>query len=213
MLALLLGFVVVAFLLLASNDNDAGGFALFKVYADFVQILVVIMGASRMASVRLDISALDFSSLLGDEEFPCLVPLTPFSSAFFSLGWTTVLILQVLLALLLEGLFRKSHLVKESMGGWGAFFFPCSADDGRIDEVVQSRTGEVPMERASQISDDALFALNFDVRTKSVKHSHSHIRALYAQHGVRQCSFWCFVCCGDSCLPDTIEVEKSAREM
>lgn len=127
-LALLFGFVVVAFLLLASNESGVGGFALFKVYADYVQILVILMGAARMAAIRLDVTALDLSVLLGDEEFPCLVPLTPFSSAFFSLGWTGVLLGQFAILLLAEGLFRKSSLVAVAMGGWGACCCPCTAD-------------------------------------------------------------------------------------
>jgi hypothetical protein len=142
-LAVVMGLVLVAFLLAANGDDDTGGFSLFKVYADFVQVMGIVMGASRLAAIRLDVTALDLSNLLGMEEFPCLFPMSPFGSAFFSLGWTGALLGLFLVVFLAEGLVRKSMLVASGMGGWGSCLCPSLADEGRLrDPSVVSADGE-----------------------------------------------------------------------
>jgi hypothetical protein len=61
------------------------------------------------------------------------------------------------------------------------------------------------------MSDVAIMAPGYDVRRKRFV-SPSHVRAQYAAHGVRQWSYCCFLCFGDSCLPANVEVEESGRE-
>jgi len=205
----------VAFLLLASNGNDVGGFALFKVYADFVQIMVVVMGLARMADIRLDVTALDLSNVFGDEAFPCMLPLSPFSSAFFSIGWAGVLALILGLVLLAEGITRKAWLVADAMGGIMPCLLPCTADDGMRETSgalggSDHNASTASIAVISEMTDAVLMSPGLDPKSKSrnaKRHSAAHVRAAYAEHQVRGCQFFCFACCGDGWLPDYIEVE------